>query len=74
MPRAKCLFRRTDATRAVRAVELATGKKGARVEIDQTGKIIVFPGSDDSAANAESKPQDLLDNWVKTHAHSIDGA
>jgi hypothetical protein len=58
----------------VRAVELATGKKGARVEIDQTGKIIVFPGSDDSAANAESKPQDLLDNWVKTHAHSIDGA
>ena len=43
MPRAKCLFRRTDATRAVRAVELATGKPVARVEIDQAGKIIVFP-------------------------------
>ena len=47
MPRAKCLFRRTDATRAVRAVELATGKPVARVEIDQAGKIIVFPSGDD---------------------------
>ena len=35
MPRAKCLFRRTDSTRAVRAVELATGKPVARVEIDK---------------------------------------
>lgn len=47
MPRAKCLFRRTDVTRACRAVEDATHKKVARVEIDKTGKIIVFPGSDD---------------------------
>ena len=73
MPRAKCLFRRTDATRAVRAVELATGKPVARVEIDQAGKIIVFSGGDDKT-NTKSKPQELLDNWVKTHAHSIDGA
>jgi nicotinamide mononucleotide adenylyltransferase len=36
----------------VRAVELATGKKVARVEIDQTGKIIVFPGSDDKSDTA----------------------
>jgi hypothetical protein len=54
MPRAKCLFRRTDATRAVRAVELATGKPVARVEIDNTGKIIVFPSRDDGEARTET--------------------
>jgi hypothetical protein len=37
-------------TRAVRAVEKATGKPVKRVEIDQTGKIIVFPGGDDETA------------------------
>jgi hypothetical protein len=50
MPRATCLFRGTEVTRAVRAVEKATGKKAKRVEIDQTGKIIVFPGGDDEIA------------------------
>ena len=65
MPRAKCLFRRTDATRAVRAVELATGKKVARVEIDQAGKIIVFPGGDDKTDTAKSDP---LDSWMATRA------
>jgi hypothetical protein len=47
MPKAKCLFRGTELTRACKAVEKATGKPVARdVEIDQTGKIIVFPGGD----------------------------
>ncbi|MGB8511266.1 MAG: hypothetical protein WCE24_00490 [Pseudolabrys sp.] len=52
MPRAKCLFRRTDVTRACRAVEDATHKKVARVEIDKTGKIIVFPGGDNKPDTA----------------------
>ena len=38
--------------RACRAVEKATGKKVARVEIDQAGKIIVFPGGDDKTDTA----------------------
>ena len=73
MPKASCKFRGSEVARACRAVEKATGKKVARVEIDQAGKIIVFPGGDDKTTT-ESKPQELLDNWVKTHAHSIDGA
>jgi hypothetical protein len=36
----------------MRAVEKATGKPVARVEIDQTGKIIVFPGGDDKPDTA----------------------
>ncbi|MGA7668676.1 MAG: hypothetical protein WBW13_28160 [Pseudolabrys sp.] len=51
MPRARCRFTRADVTRAVVAVEKA-GKKVARVEIDQTGKIIVFPGGDDKTDTA----------------------
>jgi hypothetical protein len=50
MPRAKVKWRETEMTRAVRAIEKATGKKAKRVEIDQTGKIIVFPGGDDETA------------------------
>jgi hypothetical protein len=56
MPRARCKFRGTELTRACRAVEKATGKPVARVEIDQAGKIIVFPGGNDGAA--ESNPWD----------------
>jgi hypothetical protein len=52
MPRAKCKWRQTEMTRAMRAVEKATGKPVARVEIDQTGKIIVFPGGDDKPDTA----------------------
>ena len=60
MPRAKCLFLRTDVTRACRAVEDATHKKVARVEIDQAGKIIVFPGSNDSAAEQDEKAGEII--------------
>jgi hypothetical protein len=60
MARARCLFRGTEVTRAVRAVEKATGKKAKRVEIDQTGKIIVFPGGDDGAADKnEAESSDI---------------
>jgi hypothetical protein len=52
MPRGKCRIRATEMARAVRAVEKATGKKAAKVEINQTGKIIVFPGGDDKADTA----------------------
>jgi hypothetical protein len=54
MPRARCNFRQTEVRRAVRAVEDATGHKVERIEIDPSGKIIVFPSNDakaDTAAN-----------------------
>jgi hypothetical protein len=54
MPRKPCTFRETEVARAIRSVERATGHKVARVEVDQTGKIIVFPGGDakaDTVAN-----------------------
>jgi hypothetical protein len=56
MPRARCLFRGTEVTRAVRAVEKATRMKVERVEIDPTGKIIVFPRGDD-------KPDTAANPW-----------
>lgn len=59
MPRARCKFRETEMTRAVRAVEKATGKPVARVEVDQMGKIIVFPG-DDSAAERDEKAGEII--------------
>ena len=58
MPKTGCLFRGTDLTRAVRAVEKA-GKKVARVEISQTGTIIVFPGGDDAASVSNPWDADL---------------
>jgi hypothetical protein len=60
MPRARCTFRETEVARAMRAVEKATGAKVARVEIDQTGKIIVIPGGDDGAADKnEAESSDI---------------
>ena len=44
MPRARCRFTRTEVTRACRAAEKAGNV--ARVEIDQTGKIILVLGGD----------------------------
>jgi hypothetical protein len=49
-------------TRAVRAVEKATGKPVKRVEIDQTGKIIVFPGGGDSTDTAPNEWDDAADD------------
>jgi hypothetical protein len=48
-------------TRAVRAVERATGKPVKRVELDpETGKIIVFPGGDDKTETAANPWDDDL--------------
>jgi hypothetical protein len=41
--RRPCLFRQTDLTRAVRAVQ-AAGCQDARVELDQNGKIVIAMG------------------------------
>jgi hypothetical protein len=41
MARAPCTFRRTDVTRAVKAV-VAAGVHIARVEIDRAGKIVII--------------------------------
>jgi hypothetical protein len=43
MPRARCKWRETEVTRAVKAAEKAN-QRVARVEIDQTGKIILILG------------------------------
>jgi hypothetical protein len=45
MPRARCRFRETEVTRGYRAIEKA-GKKVARVEIDQAGKIVLVIDND----------------------------
>jgi hypothetical protein len=62
MPRAKCRWLGTEMTRAVRAVEKATGKPVKRVEIDQTGKIIVFPGGGDTTDTAPNEWDDAADD------------
>jgi hypothetical protein len=59
LPRARCKFRETEMARAVRAVEKATGQKIARVEVDQTGKIIVFPGGDDNGDKNQAESLDI---------------
>jgi hypothetical protein len=53
MPRAKCPFRGTEVTRAVRAVEKAN-QKVARVEIEP-GKIILILGGSDKSDTAPNE-------------------
>ena len=60
MPRAKCKWRQTEMTRAMRAVEKATGKPVARVEIDQTGKLSCSP-----AATTSLTPRPCATNGTK---------
>ena len=57
MPRARCLFRGTEITRAVKAAKKA-GQKVARVEIDQTGKIILVVDNDDATDIAPANEWD----------------
>ena len=58
MPQVRCRFRRTEVTRAVKAVE-AAGKSVARVEVDTEGKIIIIPGEPTKDA-----PEGDLDQWL----------
>jgi hypothetical protein len=63
MSRAAAKFRQHDVTRALRAVA-AAGMDAARLEIDQTGKIVILLG------NAERvEPSNALDEWMAGHAH-----
>jgi hypothetical protein len=55
-------FRKTDVTRAVKAVE-AAGLTVARVEFDRDGKFSVF-----TSQEAESHPGQPLDEWLARNA------
>jgi hypothetical protein len=52
-------FKKTDVTRATRAV-LAAGLEVARVEIDKGGMITVVPGRPDEASREELNPWDRV--------------
>jgi hypothetical protein len=55
MARRPCTFRKTDVTRAAKAV-LAAGLLVARVEVDRDGSIVIVPGK---PAEADETPDDL---------------
>ena len=56
-------FRKTDVTRAVKAME-AAGLKVARVEFDKDGKFSII-----TSLEPESHPQHALDEWMARNAH-----
>jgi hypothetical protein len=62
MSRTAATFRQHDVTRALRAVA-AAGMAAARVEIDQSGKIVIQLGSAERA-----EPSNALDKWMAGHA------
>ena len=57
-------FRKTDVTRAVKAVE-AAGLTVARVEFDQQGGFSIV-----TSPESESHPEQALDGWLARHAHA----
>ena len=61
-------FRKTDVTRATRAI-LAAGLDVARVEIAKDGVIVVVPGkpAEDVSGGGD------LDKWMKAHARETEG-
>jgi hypothetical protein len=63
MSRAAARFRQHDVTRALRAVA-AAGMEAARVEIDQTGKIVIQLGGSERV-----EPSNGLDKWMAEHAN-----
>ena len=59
--RSPSFFKKTDVTRATRAV-LAAGLEGARVEVNsKDGKIIVVPGRPDVGAAGQNPWDEVLD-------------
>jgi len=62
MSRGPCTFRQSDLTKAVKGV-VAAGVNVARVEIDQSGKIVIMTGIGGLPESANA-----LDNWVAEHA------
>jgi hypothetical protein len=59
-------FKKTDVTRATRAV-LAAGLEVARVEIDKDGMITVVPGKPDEASRDELNPWDRVFGDATNH-------
>ena len=61
-------FRKTDVTRATKAVRDA-GLDVARVEINKDGLIVVVPGKPAEDVGGGSD----LDKWVRAHARATEG-
>jgi hypothetical protein len=52
MPRAPCIFRQRDVTRAIRGAR-AAGVEVARIELDKEGRIVIVPAQ--TATTSEAK-------------------
>jgi hypothetical protein len=61
-------FKKSDLTRAVKAVQSA-GLNIARVEIAKDGAIIVVPGKPDQAHDGKGEQKNDLDKWIAKHAN-----
>lgn len=66
--RRSSIFKKTDVTRATRAI-LAAGLDVARVEIDKNGLIVVVPGKPNEGVSGGGD----LDKWMKAHAAETEG-
>jgi hypothetical protein len=55
--RRRSVFKKTDVTRATRAV-LAAGLDVARIEVNKDGKIIIVPGKPDAYTSVPGNPWD----------------
>jgi hypothetical protein len=53
------IFKKTDVTRATKAV-LAAGLEIDRVEVAKDGSIIVIPGKSQEATHDDETPEDML--------------
>ena len=60
MPRGGAKFRQSDVTRALRAA-LAAGMDIARLEIDNTGKIVIVPTAAPAAGPTEDLDRELAE-------------
>jgi len=68
-------FRKTDVTRATKAVR-AAGLEIARVEVAKDGSIIVVPGRPPEVTIGKSSDDLIggeLDNWLQAHARQTEG-
>jgi hypothetical protein len=70
MARGPLTFRQQDVTRAVKAV-VAAGVAVERVEVDQSGKIVVV--AVDASKSGEVAKENPLDQWMKKHACETEG-
>lgn len=69
------MFKKTDVTRATKAVRDA-GLEIARVEVAKDGSIVVVPGKSPAETTGKATDDyigDDFDNWMKAHARSAEG-